>query len=102
MKARERNSSEFPAPAITICSNLFARNETANFFKSLRIFTEKLPFKFSKEECFVLVANVHWCQPAFGRLVETLCGQFDIERINVLDIVNRSALTVISKAIIEF
>lgn len=94
MRTNERNISEFPAPAITICSNLFARNNSASFFKSYDIFAKRIPSNFSEEECQILAANIHWCQPAFGRMADKLCGQYDIEKIDVLKIINESALEV--------
>jgi hypothetical protein len=96
MKAHERNSSEFPGPAITVCSNLFAKsNCSVNFFNIFsKHHTGNVPSNLTKKQCSVLAANLHWCQPNFNGLVENVCSKWDVSNINVLDILYDSALPV--------
>lgn len=97
MKARDQNASDFPAPAVTICSNLFAKNNSAIFFKTFQGFVDKPNLNLLKNECETLTANLHWCQPGFGRMVDVICKEIDILNIDTLKIINQSALTVRKK-----
>lgn len=96
MKSSEKNSTLFPAPAITICSNLFAKDNMANFYETYKRFAMKEDSFLNKDECMVLASNLHWCQPEFGAMVRELCKEYNWEilNLNVLEVINRSALTV--------
>ena len=88
------NSINFPAPAVTICSNLFAREDYSNFFKTYQKYINKEPSNYSEQECKYFVGNLHWCQPAFGPMAQKVCGRYDLKNLNVVEAINKSALLV--------
>lgn len=94
MKTRELNASEFPAPAVTICSNLFSRNNSANFYETNKKFFSRIPMNYSKQECERFAANLAWCQPSYGVMAEKVCKQHDILNIDMLEVIKESALQV--------
>lgn len=85
-------STNFPAPAVTICSNLFAREDFANFFKTYQKYINKQNFSISILECKYLIGNLHWCQSGFSKMVQKVCGMYDLKNLNILDAINKSAL----------
>lgn len=95
-RTREINVDEYPAPAVTICLNLFSRNDTANFVRSQRDFySNATRGTYSKDECLRLAANFQWCNPPQGKItVKKLCPNHDINNINVVDTLYESSLEV--------
>jgi Amiloride-sensitive sodium channel len=100
IKVTDRNFSDFPAPAVTICSNLFARNNTASISDFYITTTRKKRLNFLKytfevnltvEQCACLTANIHWCQPNLSTQVMKYCTDPRLEKINVLDYIDGSA-----------
>ena len=87
------SSIDFPAPAITICSNLFAREEFVNFFKVFHDYREIKNYTISEQKCRYLIANLHWCQPDLDKFVKDICGQYDLQDLNVVETINKSALS---------
>jgi hypothetical protein len=95
MKARDRNAIDFPAPAVTICSNLFAKDELANLFYIVHNANAKRPFNVTKKSCEYLAANIQWCQPKFAHnIYEFICQNQSFHSINVLKMINESALNI--------
>lgn len=92
--SRERISDEFSAPAITICPNLFAREDKSNTFRALKIEREKLSSNYSEEECAVLTANLHWCIRNSEWLVQAVCSEFNYEKVEIVETITRTSLTV--------
>jgi acid-sensing ion channel, other len=64
---------EIPFPAVTLCSPLFARNQTVNLKNFLKYPTKKL----TAEEQNLLAANVQACAPHFGSKVHKFCPRAD-------------------------
>jgi hypothetical protein len=92
MKATDRNSHDFPAPAVTVCPGLFAKSEMVNFRKSFVYMIENK--EFSDSECKFLEANFHWCQPdsAEGQyIVPKLCKHNLSSNQSVVDLISKSA-----------
>jgi hypothetical protein len=85
MKASDRNSTEIPGPAFTICSNLFARENKANLPKVMNLVKNNLQANFSRDECKTLIANLHWCTLSMGRDCKQFCEGFDIESVDVVE-----------------
>jgi hypothetical protein len=94
MKAREVNASNFPVPAITICSSLFARESSANFYETNKKFFDRTPMNYSKQECERFSANLQWCQGNFGLMAKRVCSKYDILNIDVLKTLFESSLEV--------
>lgn len=64
MDLREKNSKDFPFPAITICSPLFARDNLSNFYNFIHNFEiskHNNLSKPSKSECEFFGVNINWC-----------------------------------------
>lgn len=95
MKSRERNSSDFPAPALTICFTLFAKNNSASFYGTfLNKFVRNATMNLSTDECETLTANLHWCAPMMSHMAKKVCPNVDVDGVNVIDTIFRSAMTV--------
>lgn len=96
MDSREKNSKDFPFPAFTICSPLFARDNLSNFMKMFDSYTERRKLNVTKSECEYLVANTNWCyadQQSIANLIEFHCKDFieSIKNISVLEMIDKSA-----------
>jgi Amiloride-sensitive sodium channel len=92
MKTRDRPATDFPAPAITICSNLFAKDKLANLSYVYSNLNSKINLK--KKNCDYLTANLHWCQPAFASMMMAyLCPDW-FDHVNILKLINDSAFSI--------
>jgi hypothetical protein len=91
MKASDRNSSDFPQPALTICSNLFAKNGMANLTRAVGFYLQNLSANFSKSECDFLEANLHWCDPVSAKYVLKTCPQHLNPDQSVVEMMNKSS-----------
>jgi hypothetical protein len=95
IRPRDRNAAEFPAPATTLCSGLFARDSLVNISYVYKNYvTLKGRLNLTETECRYMAANFHWCQPAFNYFVtEYVCPKFELNKLNVLKLIDNSALT---------
>lgn len=94
MKSRDRISSEFPLPAVTLCSNVFVKDDIVNFQDVyIKLMTAK-PVNLTEKQCQVLTANLLWCQPDLPKIAIESCSNFDIKNINVIQIIDKNALQV--------
>lgn len=99
MDSREKNSKDFPFPAITICTPLFARDNLANLVKSYEKIINKEKVEFSKSECNYFAANINWCSAdkyEIHEIVKKSChNQLDeINKIQVLKTITESSLNI--------
>jgi hypothetical protein len=83
--------------------NLFARNNTASYARSQQVYyndtrsaaNETLIGTFSEEECRRFVANMHWCHPPQAvKTAKALCPNYDIENVNIVDVMYETSLEV--------
>ena len=77
-RSRNLDPLDFPAPAITICSNIFARDDLASYSETHQMLSEKQNFSFSELECKYLTSNMHWCDQKGNYLVKRVCGMYDL------------------------
>lgn len=94
MDSREKVSKNFPFPAITLCSPLFARENLTIKFDEI----ERDDMKYTKSQCEYYAANSWWCPPkrdSFHYRFQNICGPFhsDMESMDILDLINNSAKT---------
>lgn len=99
MDSREQNSKDFPFPAITICSPLFARDNLSNLLKANQIFYKNGDYDFSKKECEFFAANINWCSSNSYQvhdIVKVACPKFleDVNKIQTLQTINQSSLSI--------
>lgn len=91
-RTRELSSKDFPAPAITFCSNLFARDDYAKIQTLQNSQDNQENFTVSELECKYLASNIHWCLPFYNKIVQRVCGQYDLNDLNIVEFINKSAL----------
>lgn len=90
LTTRERDAREFPLPAVTVCSTIFAKNNLTNFIKFNSLKDPKLNFSLS--ECKYAFANQHWCgagetyKISYIRCKEYLKELQDIDVINLIKV----------------
>lgn len=84
MRTSEKLSSDFPMPAVTICPNLFAKNDLVNVAD---IYNGKTTA--SKNECEFLLANKLWCKLWSDNGIFN-CGGVNSKEINYLKLINES------------
>jgi hypothetical protein len=90
MKATDRNSRDFPAPAVTVCPGLFAKSEMVNLTKSFEYTVTKK--EFSDSECKFLEPNFHWCQSTIAEhIIPKLCKHYLSSNQSVVDLISKSA-----------
>jgi hypothetical protein len=94
MTTTDRKSSDFPAPAITICPGLFAKMDSVNFSKALYVIDKEVNSNFSKLECEYLIANFHWCDPINANKFTNLsCNDTNLNQ-SVVELITKSAYRV--------
>lgn len=94
-RTRELKSSEFPAAAVTVCPNAFAKDNIVNVIETKSNQMKGIPMNLTKDQCLVLTANFHWChghEVAF--IAQDVCDKFDIEGVNVFETVENSSYEV--------
>lgn len=94
MDSHEKVSKDFPFPAITICSPLFARENLTIKFDEI----ERDDMQYTKSQCEYYAANSWWCPPkryTFHHRFQNICTPFfnDMERMDILELINKSAKT---------
>lgn len=97
MDSREKNSRDFPFPAITICSPLFARANITHFlyiYKSAML--KEKNGSLSQSECEFYAANSCWCLPKYKvnyDLIRHICRSYrqGIDNMNIIDMLSESA-----------
>lgn len=95
IKTQERNSSEFPVPAVTICLDVFARENKADLYRISRIYLENGIANLTQDECFTMYANFHWCDIQVGRkIIKKFCENYDFNDVDVVEAMFKTALTV--------
>lgn len=98
LTVRERKPEEFPHPAITICSPVFAKSSLVNFTDiASPLKAEEPPRVHTKAECEYAVANYNWCNigfKAFIQAIEKECGKLleNIDELNALKLINESGV----------
>jgi Amiloride-sensitive sodium channel len=94
LKSNDRNAVDFPAPGITICSNLFAKDNLANLYFIFKNYVAlNGTLNLSKSTCDYLAANLHWCQPVAAKSFMIMsCPNYTFSDLNVLELINKSAL----------
>jgi Amiloride-sensitive sodium channel len=92
MKASDRNSFDFPAPAVTICSGLFAKDGLANLTRAVQAYIKKIKLNSTKTECEYLEANLLWCDPnSAGKILKECFDHYDISNANLVRLMFKSA-----------
>jgi hypothetical protein len=86
IKNNERMISEFPWPTITVCSNIFAKSELASFAKT------RLLEKHTDNECKIMLANLHWCNPIVVSEVSKMCPENILKNEDIVETIYRSSL----------
>lgn len=86
IKANERSLKDFPFPAITVCPNVFARDNLVNF---IDIFNKSK--KFNDEECELQFSNVLWCQREVLDYIVSICND-SLVKVNVVENILKSSL----------
>lgn len=82
IKKIERKSTDFPMSALTFCPKIFTNNKT-------KIYQPPT----NKSQCELHAANMQWCDFDYISMIEPFCKEYDLENINVMELVNESAFT---------
>lgn len=91
-RSSDLNPEDFPAPAITLCSNLFAREGFANLYSNHQKYNKNPNFTISELECKYFIANLHWCLSGDREMIQMICKKYDLKDFNVLEFIDKSAL----------
>lgn len=91
LRVSQRSMREFPFPAITLCSPVFAKRSIVDFH-----ITEESSddFKlYTREECEYIIANSHWCQYPNLYSIIVHCPEIG-SKIDIVKLMNESSYNV--------